>query len=71
MTGDAVALWQTRRVRRPMRLPDAADVLALLAGGQRPGARVGWWVDATGDDVERWWTSALRLVEADRARRAA
>lgn len=39
IAGDALMLWSTRTLRRPMRLPDAADVLTLLAGGQRPGAQ--------------------------------
>ena len=67
----AAATPAPRIVQRPLRLPSVGECAELLAAGQRPGSRVGWWVDAAGDDRERWWPWALDLARRDTARRAA
>ena len=65
---DAVALWSTRRVRCPMRLPDDDQDARLLAAGWTPSPRrLGEYLDATGDGAPRWWTRALELIARDGA----
>jgi len=64
---DALALWATRRVQRPMRLPDDDQCACLLAAGWTPSPRVGEYLDATGDGEPRWWTRALDLIARDGA----
>ena len=61
----ALALWSTRRVRCPMRLPDDDDAARLLAAGWTPSSRVGEYLDATGEP--RWWSRALDLIARDGA----
>ena len=64
---DALALWATRRVRCPMRLPDDDQDARLLAAGWTPSSRLGEYLDATGDGAPRWWTRALDLIARDGA----
>ena len=64
---NALALWSTRRVRCPMRLPDDDQDARLLAAGWTPSPRrVGEYLDATG--APRWWTRVLDLIARDGAR---
>lgn len=56
-------------VQRPMRLPDDADVAALLDAGWCPSRLgVGWFVDASASGETLWWVRALERARRDRHR---